>query len=335
MTQNRLIMNDLELYEKIEAYLKKRLSPEAQRAFEEEIAADPALAGEVALHGELMAATGEKDVVDLRLLMEEIYLEQFTGDTADGEEQTPDTATKRPGGGMGGPYRRLLLAAVAVILLGIAIVSIWKPWQKPVETPPPVTRPQANAPGQPAPAMPDQQVADLPPAPTIKPSSPTPQQAPVKKQLPVRPRSTKNLAMAREYYDVQDYSGQLMGAGEGNAGKSDLEISDSLYMLGKYREAAKALANPPAGFLEQALYRRGHAHFAAGNYKAAAADFLAVVQKETPDMYNAKWYAALSLLAQKGPADSEVRRLLNDVVGESGAARKAKAQAILATGQSQ
>lgn len=59
-------MDTIDLYEKIESYLLGRLPAGEHAAFEAEIQSDPVLAEEVALHRDLIVATGEEDVLALR-----------------------------------------------------------------------------------------------------------------------------------------------------------------------------------------------------------------------------------------------------------------------------
>lgn len=65
-------MDTLELYEKIENYIKNRLSPDDRAAFESEIQANPELAAEVALHRAIIDAAGEKEMIAFRKMMEEV-----------------------------------------------------------------------------------------------------------------------------------------------------------------------------------------------------------------------------------------------------------------------
>ncbi len=60
-------MNEEQLYERIDSYLSGRMPPEEAAAFRREMAADPALAAEVALHrGIADAVEGEKEELALR-----------------------------------------------------------------------------------------------------------------------------------------------------------------------------------------------------------------------------------------------------------------------------
>ena len=104
-------MKEAELYEKIEDYIKKRLSKEEQLAFEREIAADSELADQVALHHDLIAATGEKEVAAFRKQMDAII--------RDDDLNAPAPAGKRI------VMRRSILAVAASVLL-IASFSFWQ-----------------------------------------------------------------------------------------------------------------------------------------------------------------------------------------------------------------
>ena len=68
-------MNKEQLYEAIEAYLEGKLTAEARRAFEGEIAADPELKREVALHRRMQQELGKSGKAELRGQLRQIAQE--------------------------------------------------------------------------------------------------------------------------------------------------------------------------------------------------------------------------------------------------------------------
>ncbi|MCO6479484.1 MAG: hypothetical protein J5I94_22810 [Phaeodactylibacter sp.] len=68
-------MNKEQLYETIEAYLEGKLTEEARRAFEKEIAADPELRKEVALHQRMQQELGKSEKAALREQLRQIAQE--------------------------------------------------------------------------------------------------------------------------------------------------------------------------------------------------------------------------------------------------------------------
>ena len=68
-------MNKEQLYEAIEAYLEGKLTAEARRAFEKEMAADPLLETEVALHRRMQQELGKSGKAELREQLQQIAQE--------------------------------------------------------------------------------------------------------------------------------------------------------------------------------------------------------------------------------------------------------------------
>ena len=68
-------MSKEQLYETIEAYLEGKLTAEARRAFEKEMAADPQLKTEVALHQRMQQELGKSGKAKLREQLQQVAQE--------------------------------------------------------------------------------------------------------------------------------------------------------------------------------------------------------------------------------------------------------------------
>lgn len=304
-------MNELELHEKIEAYLKNRLLPEERAAFEAEMNASPELATAVALHRDLMAATGEKDVLDLRRQMEEIYREQSSEKVV-----VPPSATLREmpqSGGMSVSYRRIVMAAAAAVLLGIVAVTVWKPWQQLPEAPiaqpgvpPSVDSVSTNV-------QDENRVADLPPSPTKGNKKPHQPQFPSKKQNSTSASGSRYLAMAEEAYQKssEEWAGTLK-SGATDGGLSTEEKAQKGFAEKDYAAVVNLLSTDSDTLSPVSTYLRGHANFRLEDYAAAAADFRKLL-KDNGYSADAEWYLLLSLLAEKGADDPEAKQLLKQI----------------------
>lgn len=297
-------MNELEFYEKIEGYLKNRLSPDARAAFEAEMSANPALAKEVQLHLDLMAATGEKEVLDLRRQMEELYREQ-SGENIAGQEKV---RAMPQGGGMSVSYRRIAWAAAAAVLLGIVAVTVWKPWQQIPDAP--IALPDKTSPAQPD--LPDEGIAEAPPVPSS--GSPKPYTPALSKEkAPSGTSKTRYIAMAGEAY--QESSEEWADALRRSASRGDLlleEKAERAFADSNYQAVVKLLSSSADTLSPVAVYLRGHANFRLENYAAAAADFRSIVGDKDYSA-DAEWYLLLSLLAQKGADDPEAKQLIKQM----------------------
>lgn len=299
-------MKELEFFEKIEDYLKNRLSAEAQAAFEEQMNVNPALAEAVELHRDLMAATGEKDVHDLRRQMEEIYREQA--------EEKPGAILKAlpKGGGMSATYRRIILTAAAAVLVGIVAITVWKPWGQTPEAP--IAKPSEPSPALPAPQILDDGIAEAPPLPPASSPKPHTPQKPANKSKQTDTETDKRryIAMADEAYRASsgDWGGTLK-SGESRGEILLEEKAEAAFAKQDYQEALKILADSDT-LSPVAIYLRGHAHFRLENYAAAATDFRALLHDEGYAA-DAEWYLLLSLLAQKGTDDAEAKELIKQM----------------------
>jgi len=306
-------MKELELHEKIEAYLKNRLSPEERAAFEAEMNANPELATTVALHRDLMAATGEKDVLDLRRQMEEIYREQ-TAEDIEGRKKTGATVREMSlGGGMSVSFRRIVMAAAAAVLLGIVAVTVWKPWQQLPEAPiaqpdilPSVDSASTNV-------QDENRVADLPPSPTKGNKKPYQPQFPSKKQNSTSASGSRYLAMAEEAYQKssEEWAGTLK-SGVTDGTLSTEEKAQQGFAQKDYAAVVNLLSTDSDTLSPVSTYLRGHAYFRLEDYAAAAADFRKLL-RDNGYSADAEWYLLLSLLAEKGADDPEVKQLLKQI----------------------
>ncbi len=305
-------MKEFELYEKIEDYLKNRLSPEERAAFEAEMNANPELAATVDLHRDLMAATGEKDVLDLRRQMEEIYREQ-SAEIVAGQEKPGATVKEMPqDGGMSVSFRRILMAAAAAVLVGIIAVTVWNTRQQLPEAP--IAQPDTLPTIDPSPTTQEEdKVAELPPSPTKGNKKPHQPQFPTKKENTSSVSGTRYLAMAEEAYQKSsaEWAGTLKSGTDRGALSAEKQ-AEKKFAEQDYPAVVNLLSTDSDTLSPVSTYLRGHANFRLENYAAAAADFRKLLRD---DGYaaDAEWYLLLSLLAQKGAEDPEAKQLLKQI----------------------
>lgn len=298
-------MNDLELFEHIEDYLKNRLSPEAKRAFEEAIARDPDLAENVALHRELINATAENDIAALRKLMEDAYTRNA---------EAIDRST-----GMHVSYRRIYQWAAAASVLLILGVGVW--WMT-RQQPAPQVAEVGRTNEKPDSIIVDgektgDQIAET--SPTVPPDT-----------EPAKETSRRRyIAMANDFYQPPEFS-NIRGAADSDS-LPPLERAKRAFSRYDYRQVVKILRQPDPSVEQEATYLRGHAFFKINNYAAAARDFRAVLQQESMEADNASWYLMLSILADKGARDPGFQEQLKAITDDTEHPFNSKAKELAAT----
>ena len=114
--------NSIEIFEKIEDYLNNRLNEQEKAEFEAQINSDDELALSVNLQRKIIAASGEKQVIELRktmrLLADEILDSRSKSDESVLEDSRIDTVASPLKISFINP--RWLAVAAAIVILGVA-----------------------------------------------------------------------------------------------------------------------------------------------------------------------------------------------------------------------
>lgn len=289
-----------EIYDKIEDYIKGRLSEENRKAFEAEMEADPGLAADVRLFRDLIRATGEEDVLAFRRQME-----------AAAEK------TKAGGGSAGFRFpRRWLWALVAVAALGlIAWLFLHQPGnekQSPGSgkekidtttsalTPPPIAQEEQLEPGEipPIAEEPDKTEADR------KPRAP---------RIASPPELSPYLALAEGAYQPYDASGTRKGPGGEPREASPLERAAEAFSDSLYRQAVELLQTPPEEERAEWLKLRANAYFELRQFENAAADFEELSGSSRFYKGDADWNRLLCYLALWPEKQEEFEQLFNKI----------------------
>jgi hypothetical protein len=278
-------MSEVDLFDKIEDYLKGRLSAEAKQAFESEMTANPAIAKEVSLHRDLFEAIPvEKDDDDD---LEELEKKPSTPDVAalrklmeNAYQSTQEKQNKPLAFGLSTPR---ILALLTLLLLAIA--SIW--W---LQRDPKPTIPET------APAQRDtiqvqkirdsiqNNVAKEEVLDTLKPSL---------------PNTSKNYAaMVRDVYDASPYAPSILMSDEPDEpNTTNLIKASEAYSKKQFGETVKLLQSIPDEGRTDALKLRSHAYFRLKRYDLAALDF-GTLSQSPGYQYDADWYLLLSYAAR-------------------------------------
>jgi hypothetical protein len=310
-------MDKLDLFEKVEDYLRNRLPPEAHRAFEAEMAQNPELAEEVALHRTLMDATGEKDVMDLRELMERAYAQQFAGKGLEKTDLGSSGGAVSPASGMTVSYRRIYQWAAAASVLLVAAAGIWWATKE---------NPAATVASTPEPVINDTSTVPLP---GQKPGIAGTGEAETAAPRPTQPDPQRRyMAMANDYYRSPEFSNIRKGEGVNTDSLPPLERAKRAFTDHRYQQVVLLLQQPDPAVLQQATYLRGHAFFNLKNYGAAARDFRTLMEQESMEADDATWYLLLSTLAQKGAKDSSFQMQLKKIMDDDGHPFHAKAKEL-------
>lgn len=307
-------MTSIERYEKIEDYLKGRLSEEDRRVFESQIETDDELAAEVELHRELIEATGDQEMIDFRQQLDTIA-----------EEVAP--AGKSRGRGL---WRTLLLAALLIVT---GLTAWW--WMSPgagsEEAAETETTVEEGTPSKERPSEEkSQEKKDVSQEEKEPAASQSSEEQPIAKENTneetVAPQSTTDnqyLAMAKERYEPAAFS-VTRDAGNEEEGAS----SESLFArAGKaYRDAdlSEAIAilkkvDPGTPNYLEAWQMLGHAYFQKGQYEAAGQAFQRVMESGYPTYAEeVAWERLLCYLAVGKTADPAFQQLFNELLNDSG-----------------
>ena len=291
--------NDEQTFYKIEDYLSGKLSPEAARDFEQEIAADPELAETVELHR--LEREGLDYMMELKLRAE---MESWKTNPP-----VPD-APPAQGKSRGWPYLGLML------LLLLTGLFFWQPWSakeaSPVSAPPVPTPAPAPAPA-PAPV----------PAPTPK-QEPIANNAPrpnTEKVLPPAPAPQKDSygLLAKSSYRMPDnLRSRVRDAGNAQAptplseaekafGKNPPDFAGAILSLKKISPK-----DQPQVY-ETAREMLAHAYFNTGRFAQAAELFEQMTRQNLSAgaMDQAEWYWLLSMLPDYRRKEQTINQLLD------------------------
>jgi len=282
-------MTEQELFDKIEAYLRRRL-PEAEReAFERQIAENPALAEEVEMHHFEHEA--------MEVLVEQRTRAKMAKWAA--EASPPDRTP---------PWRWMLPGLAAVALLTALFL-----WWRPATMPPASEQRVPSSPAEPAmeaPRSSESAEETAPIAPTREPAaeeaSPTAVPPPVAESVPPEPAY---LALATELYGDPEVFSTVRSQNAADQLRDDFEAGNYAAVVAALREAL------PEDLPAQQLL--GHAYFRMGRYADAASAFDQVLQGDDPALAEeVDYYYLLAQLAQgrqDTPAFAEgLQRLLDD-----------------------
>lgn len=278
-------MKKSERHEAIENYLKNRLLEAERSAFEAELAADPALAAELEFHRDMIEAT-KPEALALRDLMEEAY-RNYAAESTTESAQTPGqqaAVAVKPVGMSIVSNRRLLWAAAAAVLLGIAVIGFWKPWQSVIEQPVVV-----------------QEKTDPVPIDTSK----------TEKQNPVIPPSPPvaepdYLALSQTNYEQPGDFGLTLSQ---TASETRLDTAAAAY---RKREYSKVIGLLEGATEEKAIFMRAHAKYQLGRFAAAEKDF-DLLQESSEYGYTAEWAAVACALAQMPASKARLQKRLRDI----------------------
>ena len=274
-------MNKPELYEKIEDYIKGRLSVADMQAFENELTNDAELAEEVELHRDMMEVIPDKDVINLRSLMNDSYQKYQENQ----QQKTTGTWGVLKGGG------KMYWAAAASFLLVVSAGLWWINIKEDhtisqVETRlPPVEHP----------------------GPTSAPPTANAPMASVEKAT-----NRDYAAMVQSVYKEDTYHpGTLMGkedaksggAGAGSAAGNQtipddrLQKATKFYGNKQFSNVTQILKTLPEDGKTEALILRAHSYFQLGRYNNAVPDFQQLTDSFSYQQ-DAEWYLLLCYAAQ-------------------------------------
>lgn len=260
-----------EYYDKIEDYIKGRL-PEAERkAFESEMASNPDLAEEVALHEEMMQASGEPEIADFRKMMEGILAE------------TPQPRSSK--------WNKKQWWFIGLSLfLAVVAIGTWKlsdrfPPAKPV--PPAAKSPEENTEPPVPPEVPIAKGKEGKPEP--------PKQKPGKRASP-EDMDSPYVAIATNLYNQQPYEIRLRNIASSSQEETLLQKAEQAYRDSSYVEVIQLLAKPVEGYASESFKLRAHTYFRTGQFARAAENFQPL--RTGRYKYDAEWYLLLCYLAQ-------------------------------------
>ena len=311
-------MEDFELYEKIEAYLKGQLAPEDTKAFESEIAQDTDLAERVAQHRFEWDAMEVIIENDLRGKMAQWKADKDTETNPSvpliTSSQTLESADEKKSPlrvERGGTYlRRLSYALAAAASVAVVVAAAWWLWFRDVpkmnQVKPEIvkidtikktekpTNPINTPPQYPVPKTDDVQLA--------KKKDNNNELKPEPKQSPLSLENGKTyIALATNAYEKSDafsYQDEQSSRGNNETGTT-LDVAGKAYDKKDYTHAIVLLKNTPVtdeNFINLEIL--AHAYFQSKNYKAALSVFQNLQKlsgKKSRD--KSDWYVLLCYLA--------------------------------------
>lgn len=283
-------MKETELFDKIEAYLKGKMPPEASEAFAREIARDPDLQEAVDLHRLGFEAL---DVLDEEVLRQKMK-------KWDALPPTDETPPEQSSGSRSWIW-------IGLGILAALVAAFWFFRPSPVSTPPPaeIQKPNSNLPVAETPATTPEPAPATPPSP-----------APDKQDSPAQfaALSKKRYAESRSNWET-------------NIRSDRKDPLDSLFAQPKqlmrdgYPQQALRLLDqirtdndPVAADFGRKL--KAHASYQAGKYILAADIFRAYTLKEsTRD--EAQWYLLLCLVADYPNRKSQADQVLKEILQQN------------------
>ncbi len=280
------------LFDKIEDYLRGRLSDEEARAFEQQMDADPELAEQVELH--------RFEEMGMEFLLEEELRKKMQAWKSEGRQPGPSSKGAFPRRGF---WLGLLLLAVAAGFFFFRNASAPSAEPEPPSVPPPSVQP----------APPTGPVAEQ------KGPASTPGQQPV----PPEPESELLAILDAFYEPPPNFTDAGLRGENGKAGQSALEQGIQAFAEGDYQKAIRLLkrVRPEEGeeAYETALECLAHAYLKGGQYGDAAGLFQAMLSRNYPAPINdrAEWYLLLSLLPDYPTQRQRVDQLLDKTAGDA------------------
>lgn len=295
-------MNNEELYDKIEAYLKGRLSEEERAAVEREIQTNPEAALEFQLQQVEMEAMEAMLERDLRGKIHQWLEEDEPLPPPENDTPTPSN-TSRPG--------RLWIAALlgAVVVLAIIIRQVIWPGH-PDSTPPikPVTDsleiPRDSV-GKDSISIPPRDSTPLPPE--IRPA-------------PQSPPAGAMMAYAGKLYEDLDLDNTKKGAPM-EEDEDPLSEAVNAYKKKQYRQALQLLNTVSEGssYATRALEMKAHALYHLKKYKESAAAFATVAATKYPQFVErAQWNQLVCYTAQYPATKAAFDELLAVLIADTG-----------------
>lgn len=315
-------METIELYDKIEEYIKGRLKGKELEAFETLIVADDSLAEEISLHREIMNATGEKDIQDFRRLMEECY--EITNNT--------EITKAMP------IWNRALFWPISIAAIFLIGLVSWNFFMK---------SHQNTGPGLVKdPSERDTFGTQRPPietrggAPGIDPETRTSTEMVdnstdsgnekvknTKKSKDEEKENVQNnyLALALKYYDPY----VPLAVRKGEEGEPDsLELAIKQFLAEEYDQALHLLVRLGSIDTIEYIKLKAHIYFKNGRYQEAADEFNKFSGIFSLYRYNAEWNLLQAYLAQGKPKEKETQKLLDKILRDKDHPFHAKAQQL-------
>ena len=317
-------------YTQIEDYLKGRLSEEDQKQFEAALVMDANLAAEVALQKDLIAATSELDILELRGLIRDSL-------AVDSTQNEPKV--KKGGSPFPSWLGWLLLAAFLIGGAYFIFRSINKietnparnEATQPQELPNDSTEKQFSEPlqmeQQNTPTVKEDDSKPAPPVADNTSPKPSPENQP---QEEVEPETTPQrdlIAMANTRYQDQPYSVQLKSA-DPDVEASLLAKAEAAYNAKDFKTVIDLLQTPEEGFESESAKLRAHAYFQSQQFDKAAAEFQGLAKGFYK--YDAEWYRLLSLLPGLPATQADVDALIAQILNNSTHAFRGKVETLKA-----